>query len=678
MLMYNYGQITIKIERMNSMKDIFSYTPSGVCSRKIDLEIENGIITDAKFTGGCAGNTQGVAALVRGMSVDEAIKRLSGILCGMKSTSCPDQLSKALEKYKAEKGEHMNYIENYNLWKNSDKLNDAEKAELEAIANDDKEIKSRFSSYLSFGTAGLRGTMKVGMNAMNVHTVAHATQGLAALIIKEGRAADGVAIACDSRNNSTLFAKISARVLAANGIKAYIFDDIRPTPELSFAIRELGCVAGINITASHNPKEYNGYKAYWEDGAQLPPEHADTVSAEISKVDIFGDVKIADYEKSVKDGSIVIIGNEIDEKYLAEVEKQLVNPEAVRKVADELKIVYTPLHGTGHKLVPEILGRIGIKNLYTVPEQMITDGDFPTVKKPNPEFSDVFKLGIKIAEDIGSDLVIATDPDADRVGVVTRTTDGNFMTITGNQMGALLIDYILSAYEETGTMPPEPYVVKSIVSTELASKICKAHGVKMHNVLTGFKFIGEVIKNYEKEGHGSFLFGFEESYGYLKGTYARDKDAVVASMLIAEMTAYYKAKNMTLFDALSELYARYGFSAEQNLEVNMEGVDGPEKMDALMSSLRTNPPADFSGIKVSVFGDYMTESFKDMESGKITPTGLPKSNVLYFELVGGDVIIVRPSGTEPKVKFYFLVSGKDKTETTEKIESYKSTVQGLI
>ncbi len=574
----------------------------------------------------------------------------------------------------------MNYShrKNFDKWIVNNKLSETEKNELISIKDDENEIKSRFSSYLSFGTAGLRGTMKVGMNAMNRHTVAHATQGLAALILKEGRGNDGVAIAYDSRNNSELFAKISAQVLAGNGIKAYLFDGIRPTPELSFAIRELGCVAGINITASHNPKEYNGYKAYWEDGAQLPPEHADTVSAEIAKVDIFADVVLSDFDEAVKDEKIVMLGNDIDEKYLAEVEKQLVNPDAIKKVAEDLRIVYTPLHGTGHKMVPEILRRVGIKNLYTVPEQMVIDGDFPTVKKPNPEFSDVFALGIGIAENIGSDLVIATDPDADRVGVVTRTTSGDFMTVTGNQMGALLIDYILSAYEETGTMPDEPYVVKSIVSTELASKICAEHGVKMHNVLTGFKFIGEVIKNYEKEGHGSFLFGFEESYGYLKGTYARDKDAVVASMLIAEMTAYYKAKNMTLFDALEALYKRYGFSAEKNLEVNMEGVDGPEKMEALMSSLRGNTPSTLGGVSVKVFGDYMTESFTDMQSGEKTSTGLPKANVLYFALENGDVIIVRPSGTEPKVKFYFLVSGNDKNETDEKIEVYQNSIKNLI
>ena len=573
---------------------------------------------------------------------------------------------------------NYSYRENFENWLANNKLSENEKNELISIKDDDKEIKSRFSSYLSFGTAGLRGTMKVGMNAMNRHTVAHATQGLAALILKEGRENDGVAIAYDSRNNSELFAKISAQVLAANGIKAYLFDGIRPTPELSFAIRELGCIAGINITASHNPKEYNGYKAYWEDGAQLPPEHADTVSAEIAKVDVFSDVKISDFDEAVKLGMIVMIGEVIDEKYLAQVEKQIVNPDAIKNVADDLRIVYTPLHGTGHKMVPEILRRVGIKNLYTVPEQMMIDGDFPTVKKPNPEFSEVFALGIAIAEDVGSDLVIATDPDADRVGVVTRTTSGNFMTITGNQMGALLIDYILSAYEETGTMPDEPYVVKSIVSTELASKICAEHGVKMHNVLTGFKFIGEVIKNYENEGHGSFLFGFEESYGYLKGTYARDKDAVVASMLIAEMTAYYKAKNMTLFDALEALYEKYGFSAETNLEVHMEGVDGPERMASLMASFRDNTPTEISGVSVKIFGDYMTESFTDMQSGEKTPTGLPKADVLYFSLENGDVIIVRPSGTEPKVKFYFLVSGNDKTETDTKIDNYQKAIKNLI
>ncbi|MBR7099124.1 MAG: phospho-sugar mutase, partial [Clostridia bacterium] len=402
------------------------------------------------------------------------------------------------------------YQQNYEKWLNSTALSEAEKAELRAIAQDEDEKKLRFCHGLSFGTAGLRGVMKVGLNALNRHTVAHATQGLAALISQEGRAADGVAIAYDCRNNSALFAETAACVLAANGIQVYLFDALRPTPELSFALRELNCVAGINITASHNPKQYNGYKAYWEDGAQLPPEHAATVSAQINKLDIFSDIRSMDYQTALDSGIIRLIGKEIDEKFLSAVQAQAVNPQAVKTVADTLKIVYSPLHGTGHKLVPEIMRRIGLKHLYTVDAQMVISGDFPTVQKPKPEYPEVFTLGIELANQVGSDLIIATDPDADRVGVMTRTPDGSFRTITGNQMGALLLDYIITAYKETNTMPDEPYAVKSIVSTEMASRICRANGVQMFNVLTGFKFIGEVIKNHEKEGHGTFLFGFEE------------------------------------------------------------------------------------------------------------------------------------------------------------------------
>lgn len=568
----------------------------------------------------------------------------------------------------------QNYIENHQRWLNSPILSDAEKAELRSIENDENEIKFRFSSYLSFGTAGLRGTMKVGMNAMNIYTVAHATQGLASLIIKEGRAKDGVVIAYDSRNNSELFAKVSAEVLAASGIHVYIFDALRPTPELSFALRELKCVAGINITASHNPKQYNGYKAYWEDGAQLPPEHADTVSAEIAKVDIFNDVKRINFQDGVASGLITVIGDEIDEKYLAQVQKQAVNPCAVRDVADTLKIVYTPLHGAGHKLVPEILKRTGLKHLYRVEEQFVIDGNFPTVEKPNPEYAAVFKLGIELANKVGSDLVIATDPDADRVGVVARTSDGSFTTITGNQMGALLLDYIITAYEETNTMPPLPYAVKTIVTTELAAKICSSHNVELFNVLTGFKFIGEVIKKHEILGKGSYIFGFEESYGYLKGTYARDKDAVVASMLICEMTAYYASKNMTLSDALQKLYERYGYYFETNSEIYIEGVDGPSKISAIMDGLRNNCPTKIGNCCVVTFGDYKAEEFTDIATGKKTPTGLPKSNVLYFKLENGDVIIVRPSGTEPKIKFYFLVLAKNNEDALDKIANYKHTL----
>ncbi|MBR2020389.1 MAG: phospho-sugar mutase [Clostridia bacterium] len=568
-----------------------------------------------------------------------------------------------------------NYMKNYETWLNSDKLSKEEKDELLSIAQDPKEIEQRFSSYLSFGTAGLRGTMKTGMNAMNRHTVAYATQGLASLILQEGRANDGVAIAYDSRNNSQFFAETAACVLAANGVQAYLFDALRPTPELSFALRELQCVAGINITASHNPKEYNGYKAYWEDGAQLPPEHADTVSAAINSLDIFKDVKLMDYDEAVKSGKITVIGKEIDEKYLAAVQTQTVNPSAVANVADSLRIVYSPLHGTGHKLVPEILRRIGLKHLYTVDEQMVIDGNFPTVKKPNPEYPEVFKLGIDIANRVGSDLIVATDPDADRVGVMTRTKNGDFITITGNQMGALLVDYIITAYRETDTMPPNPYMVKSIVSSELTSKICAANNVKMHNVLTGFKFIGEVIKNYEKTGDGSFLFGFEESYGYLKGTHARDKDAVVATMLICEMTAFYKAKGMTLSDALNGLFEKYGFCYETNVEIYMEGLDGPARMAAMMDALRKNPPTKFGNVPVTLVGDYLLGTFT--ENGKVTPTGMPKSNALYYRLENRDVIVARPSGTEPKIKFYYMLEATDKADAEQKLKSYQETLDKL-
>ena len=571
----------------------------------------------------------------------------------------------------------MNANEIYLHWLASPAISEEERAELKAIEGNEDEILSRFASYLSFGTAGLRGTMKAGTNAMNVHTVAHATQGLANLILKEGRAADGVVIAYDSRNNSPLFARTAAGVLAANGILVYLFDDLRPTPELSFALRHLKCVAGINITASHNPKAYNGYKAYWEDGAQLPPEHAAVVSEEIGKLDIFNDIKTVDVDTAIAEGKIRMIGAEVDEAYLREVQAQAINPDAIRAVADELHIVYTPLHGAGCRLVPEILARCGLKHLHPVTEQMTPNGDFPTVAKPNPEYPEVFELGVKLANEVGSDLIVATDPDTDRVGVSTRRPDGSFTTITGNQMGALLIDYIITAYEQTGTMPDEPYAVKTIVTSEMAAKICASHGVRMYNVLTGFKFIGEVIKNHEAMGHGTFLFGFEESYGYLKGTYARDKDAVVASMLIAEMTAYYKAQNKTLFDALEELYARYGFCMEKTAELEMPGVDGPARMAALMEKLRNDPPTVFNGLAVVTAGDYAAQTLTDLRTGKVEPTNLPASNVLSFILENGDVIVVRPSGTEPKVKFYYLLSGEDRAIVEANLAAYRAQIDAL-
>ncbi|MBQ8509741.1 MAG: phospho-sugar mutase [Clostridia bacterium] len=564
----------------------------------------------------------------------------------------------------------MTYKENYERWLASDKVDEASKAELRAIADNDEEIKFRFIKDLEFGTGGLRGTMVAGTNAMNVYTVAHATQGLADLINKEGKADMGVAVGYDSRNNSKLFAETASRVLAANGVKVKLFTGIRPTPVLSFAVRELKCIAGINITASHNPKQYNGYKAYWEDGAQLPPDHAKTVSSFIAAADIFDDVKLISLEEGLASGLISYIPEELDEIYMKNVMAEAVNPDVIAQVADDLEIVYTPLHGAGHRLVPEVLRRMGFKHIDTVDEQMVLDGNFPTVSFPNPEYPAVFELGIKLAEKVGSDLIIATDPDADRVGIMARDKSGKFVSITGNQVGALLLDYIITAYENTNTMPENPYAVKTIVSTEMVTKICAAHNIRLFNVLTGFKFIGEVIKKYEVTGHDNYIFGFEESYGYLKGTYARDKDSVVATMLLSEMAAYYKTKGMTLCDALNSLYERYGCYNEGAANIYMEGLDGLEKMKQLMDELRSDPPAELAGHRVVERRDYLKDEVLDVDTGKITSTGLPTSNVLYFRTDLDDVIVIRPSGTEPKIKIYILANGESMDAVNEKIAAY--------
>jgi len=570
----------------------------------------------------------------------------------------------------------MDYRENYKRWLESPKVDEATKAELKNIT-DDEDIKLRFIKYLEFGTAGLRGEMMAGTNAMNVYTVAHATQGLADLINKEGKADRGVAIAYDSRNNSPLFAKTAASTLAANGIKVYIFDSLRPTPVLSFAVRELKAIAGINITASHNPKQYNGYKAYWEDGAQLPPDHAATVSEFIAAADIFDDVKTCDFDKAVNDGIIEFVGKELDEKYLANVIAEAVNPDVIRRVSDELEIIYTPLHGAGYKMVPEVLRRVGVKHLETVDEQMVLDGNFPTVSYPNPEFPEAFELGIKLAETVKSDLIIATDPDADRVGVMSRDKTGKFVRLTGNQVGALLLDYIITAYEEKG-MPENPYAIKTIVTTDMVTKICEAHNVRLHNVLTGFKFIGEVIKTFEVTGHDNYLFGFEESYGYLKGTYARDKDAVVATMLICEMAAYYFTKGMTLSDALQGLYDRYGYYGEGVANIYMDGLDGIERMKKLMNDLREAPPTELAGRRVIERRDYQNDTVLDVDTGKVTSTELPSSNVLYYVTDCKDVIVIRPSGTEPKIKIYILAHDNDVNALNEKIEAYKKVTDTWV
>lgn len=568
-----------------------------------------------------------------------------------------------------------NYRTRYEQWLASDKVSEDVKSELRGLS--DEDIKIRFSDYMSFGTAGLRAEMGAGCAFMNTYTVAHATMGLARLICGLGDEAKarGVVIACDSRNNSDEFAKRCAEVLSAEGIKAYIFESLRPTPVLSFAIRELGCVAGINITASHNPKKYNGYKAYFEDGAQLSPESAKTVSDAIASIDIFEGVPTPD---KARDELIITVGRELDEKYMEKVLAERVNPDAIPAVADELKIVYTPLHGAGTKLVPEVLSRAGLKYLYPVDSQMKPDGEFPTVVYPNPEFPAAFEEGIKVAEAVKSDLIVATDPDADRVGVMARDKNGEFRCITGNQMGALLLDYVITAFEETGTMPADPYAVKTIVTSEMAAEICRSHGVKMYNVLTGFKFIGEVIKNSEETGKGTFLLGFEESYGYLKGTYARDKDAVVASLLICEMAAFYKAKNMTLSDALDALFERYGYFKESVTNIIMDTPDGSERMAKVMENLRNDTPESLGGKKIVEFRDYSTGVINNLVTGEKSSTNLPLSNVLYYVNENGDVIVVRPSGTEPKVKIYVLTRGATPESATASAEAALEDIKELV
>ncbi len=561
-----------------------------------------------------------------------------------------------------------------NKWLTSDKVSPDLRAELieNAVADNEEELKLRFSAPLSFGTAGLRGTMAAGIGKMNVHTVAQATKGLSDYIKSQG--GGSVAISYDTRINSELFARISAEVLAHNGIPSYIFDGPRPTPELSFALRELKCISGINVTASHNPKEYNGYKVYWSDGAQIGSTEATAISENISKCDIF-DIDRMPFDEGVKNGLITVIGSDVDEKYIENVLAERVNESAIRSQSD-MTVVYTPLHGTGYKLVPEVLRRAGLNNIIIVPEQAKPDGNFPTVHFPNPEFPEAYELGKKLAMENGCDLIIATDPDADRMGITIRDGDG-YLGLTGNQVGCLLLDYIITAYRENGGVPSDAYAVKSIVSTELASLICKANGVKMHDVLTGFKYIGKVIKNHEKKGFGTYLLGFEESYGFLKGTYTRDKDAVVASLLVTEMAAYYRSKGMTLKNALDSLYSRYENYNESGTSFYFKGSDGKEKMADMMSQLRNNPPKSIAGEAVTSVRDYLNGTITDLGSGKQEETGLPASNVLYYT-TENCVFVIRPSGTEPKIKLYFMAKGSSFEEVENRLALCKKDAESLI
>ncbi len=569
------------------------------------------------------------------------------------------------------------YMERYQAWLASPAVDEATKAELKALADNTDEIAFRFSSYMEFGTGGLRSRMGAGTGMMNNYTVAQATEGLARMIdsLGEEDKKRGVVIGYDSRHNSDAYAKRSAEVLTAHGIRVYLFDALRPTPCLSYGVRHFGAIAGINITASHNPNEYNGYKLYWEDGAQPTAQMADKVSELILSADILNDVPGSD--KADWD-LVTMVGNDFDETYLEALLKEQVYPGLVSKAAEQLKIVYTPLFGAGAKLVPEIMKRIGAKYIYPVEAQMAPNGAFPGLAKPNPEYPASFALGIELAEQVKSDLIIATDPDADRVGVMARDKDGQFKCINGNQMGSLLLDYIFNALEEQGSMPSDAYCVKTIVTSEMATAICKAHGVELYNVLTGFKFIAEVIREHEEDGHGTYLLGYEESYGYLKGGHARDKDSVVASMLICEMAAYYSLKGMTLIDALNNLYRKYGYFSENAAEIYMEGLDGKEAIANMMNALRGQTPSEIGGSAVVNIRDYQAETSMDVRSGKVEPTGLPKSNVLYYAMENGCVVVARPSGTEPKIKFYILACGKDSAEAAANTAACTGSLEDLL
>ncbi len=571
-----------------------------------------------------------------------------------------------------------NYKDEYQLWLDSPALSEQEWAELNAIAEDEKEIESRFFAPLEFGTAGLRGTMKLGLHQMNVHVIRHATQAFANVIKAEGKEAmeKGIAICFDCRNNSDVFAREAACVMAANGIHVRIFDALRPTPELSFAVRYYGTTAGLNITASHNPKEYNGYKVYWSDGAQLPPQHAAAIAEQMSKIDIFRDFVSCDFDEALADGRIELIGAETDEEYLKCVLGQAINKAVVAKVADKLKIVYTPFHGAGHKLVPEALKRLGITQLFPVTEQMVLDGNFPTVDSPNPENPEGFYLAIDLAKKVGSDLIIGTDPDSDRIGVMVRDGD-EYTSITGNQLGVLLLDYVITARKAAGTLPENAGAVKSIVTTEMAKAVAESNGVHFEDTFTGFKFMAERVAEWEKAGSYEYIFAYEESYGYMMGDYVRDKDAVTASMMVAEMAAYYFDKGMNLKQAMESLYEKYGRYSEMTLNLVMPGLDGLQKMKKLMEELRSNPLKEVAGTAVFRIRDYSDGSLIVPELGVVGETSLKGSNVLYFELADGTSFIVRPSGTEPKIKIYILAKGENKAECDEKIKKYTEFAQSL-
>lgn len=573
----------------------------------------------------------------------------------------------------------MGYKEQYMQWLESDYMDEATKEELRQIAGDEKEIEERFYTELEFGTAGLRGIIGAGCNRMNEYTVRKATQGLANYILKVGGQDRGVAIAYDSRHMSPEFADVAALCLAANGIKAYVFESLRPTPELSYAVRKLHTIAGINITASHNPPEYNGYKVYWEDGAQITPPHDSGIMNEVKAISDYAVCKKMDKDAAIAAGLYQTIGADIDDPYIEELKKLVVHQDAIDAVGSQIKVVYTPLHGTGNIPVRRVLKELGCTNVYVVPEQELPDGDFPTVSYPNPEAKEAFTLGLALAKKVDADLVLATDPDADRLGVYVKDAKtGEYHPLTGNMSGCLIGDYLIGQKKELQGLPEDGVFVRSIVSTNMADAIADYYGIELVEVLTGFKFIGQKILEMEKTGKGTYLFGMEESYGCLTGTYARDKDAVVASMALCEAAAYYKTKNMTLWDAMIAMYERYGYYQDGITAITLKGIEGLEKIGQIMNTLRAEAPKEIGAYQVTAVRDYKNDTITDIATGAVRPTGLPSSNVLYYELTDDAWVCVRPSGTEPKVKFYFGIKGSSLADADAKAEAMKAAVNALV
>lgn len=571
----------------------------------------------------------------------------------------------------------MNYRQEYQAWCTDPYFDDKTREELKALEGNEAEIEDRFYRQLEFGTGGLRGVIGAGTNRMNIYTVRQATQGLANYIISQEGQEKGVAIAYDSRIMSPEFAKEAALCLNANGIKTYLFESLRPTPELSFAVRSLHCIAGIVITASHNPREYNGYKVYWEDGAQITPPHDKNILAEVAKVKSFSQVKTMEEDQARVAGLFQIIGSDFDDLYIAQLKAQSIHPEIIKDAAKDMKIVYTPLHGTGNIPVRRVLRELGFSQVYVVKEQEKPDGKFPTVAYPNPEDENAWKLALDLAKKVDADIVLATDPDADRLGVYAKdSVTGAYVSFTGNMSGMLIAEYILSQRRENKTMPENPALVETIVTTDMAKAIAKEYDIALVEVLTGFKYIGEQIKFFEETGAHEYVFGLEESYGCLAGTYARDKDACVAVMMLCEVASYYKMQNKTLWDAMIDMYEKYGYYKEGLATVTLKGIDGAEQIQNMMKAFRENPPKELAGYKVMAVRDYKADTRLDLTSGQVESTGLPTSNVLYYELSENAWCCVRPSGTEPKIKFYFGVKGTSLEDAKEKLEALKMAITG--